>query len=315
MFLAGSASDLGQKLHGRISSQNWWTVFNPSFANVGHNFAVSFRAGRHRADKPFRGILLLPEFGQDEWIDLSAEWFGGAVPVADPKLFTMGTEIWLTFNTGHFENPNRVFIAPVWPRFGEPQEVFLEGRRAIEKNWAFFKQGEKLFALYSVEPLVLLREERSLPNGSFQMVSLGRREHSKVNDDFIVGLRRSIGTAIIPEVGEPGSYLGISHLKLYLRNYRTYVGQVFRCRLSPAGASLELARPMLFHSAEALLGNRPRHNPHLISGTYFSGLGQVEQGTLDIAYGINDHSYGFAHADLTKFRFKASRTSLIGGLD
>lgn len=54
--------------------------------------------------------------------------------VRDPKVFHYLGSVWITFNTGHTEAPNRIFVVEIWPHVGNCYECRLIGRSPIEKT-------------------------------------------------------------------------------------------------------------------------------------------------------------------------------------
>jgi hypothetical protein len=50
------------------------------------------------------------------------------------------------------------------------------------------------------------------------------------------------------------------------------------------------------HSWRAMLPQRKRYNPGLMSATYFSGITKLD-GELVLGYGINDKDFGLAKVD------------------
>ena len=80
--------------------------------------------------------------------------------VADPRAFSFQGKQFVTFNTGHSRRPNELFVVEVNDA-GRPTAAPLPvhlptGRRLIEKNWGFFPCGDRLFAIYTLDPLEIL---------------------------------------------------------------------------------------------------------------------------------------------------------------
>ncbi|MEZ6082488.1 MAG: hypothetical protein R3E58_00680 [Phycisphaerae bacterium] len=113
--------------------------FNPSILLTGDETLIAFRAfGETR--KPFRAYLFSTDGRESSVLDLSEamEKFG-ITNVADPKLFSISGEAWLTLNTGYSKTMNRLYISKVRPSLEEPRECTVENRQKVEKNWAFFE--------------------------------------------------------------------------------------------------------------------------------------------------------------------------------
>ncbi|MEX0671139.1 MAG: hypothetical protein WD060_11850 [Pirellulales bacterium] len=80
--------------------------------------------------------------------------------VADPRAFSFQGKQFVAFNTGHSRRPNDMFVVEV-DDAGRPTAAPLPvhlptGRRLIEKNWGFFPCGDRLFAIYTLDPLEIL---------------------------------------------------------------------------------------------------------------------------------------------------------------
>lgn len=80
---------------------------------------------------------------------------------ADPRVFNYDNKIFVTYNTGHSESPNQIYIQEIDDKFSPKSDPILlikkDGRRKVEKNWGFFQWDHKLYAIYSVSPFVILK--------------------------------------------------------------------------------------------------------------------------------------------------------------
>lgn len=290
-FLSKATSTRTRFLSERLLATRLWNTFNPSIVRLGDDYVVAFRAGLHPGDKPFGAFLILPDTPHGQYIDLTTAFSGSkSGPVCDPKLFRRGEEIWLTFNTGHFEAHNRIFIARVHPDLGTPQEVLVERRNPIEKNWGFFQQAGQLSAVYAAVPSITLRETLDDADGIMRM------EHTSSADNPSADPRFSIGPQ--PQSLGDGRFVTIVHRKKQFFRKRLYVGQVAVMSPAEEGYDVTLLPDMLAHSGASLLGERPKHNKNLLSCTYFSGL-SIENDTALISYGVNDLRAGFAEVTTT----------------
>jgi hypothetical protein len=294
-FLNSRQSPRTASLSHRLNSTGLWNIFNPSVATTESGIAIAFRAGRWPGDKPFRAYYLS---GDDAPVDLSEAFTSRVLPaISDPKLFTLNDEIWVTFNTGHLEKPNRIYIAQMHPNQSRPYELVLSGRQPIEKNWALFTVNGVLHAIYSISPLIVLR-------------AVGHQ-----SDDKIV-FERTVGGASLQHPYESyalGSQLAaldkvghqfalIAHRKFHLNKRRIYLGLPIQIRRDREGQTLVPGRRYLAHSLKSLLGDSPRHNPNLLSCTYFSGLAVAGDRAV-LAYGVNDVSAAFAEVPLRELGF------------
>jgi hypothetical protein len=301
-FLATQSSPRSAGLLARLQRTGLWNIFNPSLAYTPHGIAIAFRAGRQPGDKPFRAYYLPPEDGDERLIDLTEAFSSlGIAVVSDPKLVMLGDEIWVTFNTGHFEKPNRLFAAQIHPALSRPRELVLPGRELIEKNWAFFRRSGVLHALYSVVPPVVLRESGSAEKDHITF----ERIQSMTTETPAARGALTIGTQLAPLDAEARDFATIVHRKFYWRGKRAYLGLPARLRCEDDSYSVTIGRRYLGHSFRALFGDDIRHNRNLLSCTYFSGLIVADGRTL-IGYGINDVAANFADVSAQVLGFEPS---------
>lgn len=75
----------------------------------------------------------------------------------DPRLFVYRDRLWLAYN-GAAYNPARFRQHIVSLQDGQPTNVFaLERYRATDKNWMYFESEGNLYAVYSIDPHVVIR--------------------------------------------------------------------------------------------------------------------------------------------------------------
>jgi predicted GH43/DUF377 family glycosyl hydrolase len=270
-------------------------VFNPSVCAVEDGFWVAFRGFGHDHAKPFQAFLarlgkdgtaLNPPVNLNHWLEALIQ-----APVCDPKVFKLGDRTWMTFNTGHFETPNRIFILDLECGNFAPLEVKFEGRSLIEKNWSFILSGEKLFAVYSIDPLIILEEwERSDTAITFGP----SRELANVDGQGrVIQTRKpkfTIGTPFTPIPATSNTFACIIHRRFYLRKKRCYFGKPGLLTFSDGTARFERRSDLWCHSYRDLLGTTQKHNPSLLSCTYFSGLSAFDD-RVYASYGVNDVDY------------------------
>jgi hypothetical protein len=290
-FLCKHQSPHVDALIQRLVRTGLWNIFNPSIASTPGGIAIAFRAGRWPGDKPFRAFYLPPGSYSDAPIDLTKAFESRDIAVvSDPKLASLGNELWVTFNTGHFEKPNRVFVARLYPEVSDPYELVLPERQTIEKNWALFLADGALHAVYSVRPLVILRvlNAPAARQITFERVQFdGRSEPPSERESLTLGSQ----LAALDSSGR--EFAAIVHQKFHWGKRRAYLGLPARIRRVGDVYNVIVGRSYLAHSPRALFGDSIRHNPNLLSCTYFSGLVVVNDRAL-IGYGINDVSAGFA---------------------
>jgi len=298
-FLGTRQSPITRTLSERLERTGLWNIFNPSIVATVGGVAMTFRAGRWPGERPFRAYYLPPHDGAP--IDLTAAFTAkGVAVVSDPKLFTLGEEIWVTFNTGHTDKPNRIFAAQLHPALSAPCELHVSGRQAIEKNWALFRRNGVLHALYSVHPIIVLRALDCRLSGRIEFERLGAdvKKHPAAPGNL------TLGSQLAALDGDGNDFAAIVHSKFYWRKRRTYLGLPARIRFDREACRIAIGRSYLAHSPGALLGDRVRHNPNLQSCTYFSGV-IVSDDRAILGYGINDVAAGFAEIPLSVLGFDA----------
>lgn len=89
-----------------------------------------------------------------KYLEIDADW------PADPRYFMFKSKRYLTFNSGHFERPNKLYIQEISDEggvVGTPIVVSFKERREIEKNWSFFEKDGRLYTVYSICPFKVLK--------------------------------------------------------------------------------------------------------------------------------------------------------------
>jgi hypothetical protein len=259
---------------------------------------MTFRAGRRPGDRPFRAYYLPPSC-DDESIDLTAAFAAdGVAVVSDPKLFKLGEEIWVTFNTGHTDKPNRIFAAQLHPVLSSAYELDLPGRQVIEKNWALFRRDGALHALYSVHPTIVLRAVDRRSSGRIEFEKLGAAAGKEPTAPGAL----TLGSQLTALDEDGNDFAAVVHRKFYWKRRRTYLGLPARIQFDREACRIAIGHSYLAHSLSALLGDRVRHNPNLQSCTYFSGI-MVSDDRAVLGYGINDVAAGFAEISLSALGF------------
>lgn len=141
--------------------------FNPTMQPFGDGFGVILRAvGRDH----LRGLRKCFINDKSEKISNFKELKLGVFKdsreinwCADPRIFIFKHRIFVSYNTGHIENPNQIYIQELDQDLNPISDPIKlqkkDGRRNIEKNWGFFEYNNKLFAIYSVSPFVVVSIE------------------------------------------------------------------------------------------------------------------------------------------------------------
>jgi len=223
--------------------------------------SVKSRQGVHRANisKYLENELLDPRF-------------------IDPKIFTIDNDIYITFNSGWCPGGNNIFVMKVFPNIERPKRVLYDNRQPQERNWAFFSRDGEIYALYWINPLVILKlTEQTDATWKFVEWHNGDAQPD-VDKDLTIGTQIN------------NSYF-VGHGKLKRDKKKIYLGRLMSLDFDQK--KINQGKYSLSHSFESLLKCKPKHNENLFSCTYFSGL-QVNSIKVTLSYGINDTEYGFS---------------------
>ena len=256
-------------------------LFNPSFFVDEEVEVFGFRAIPREQDAGVLCSFLRIEDASGVVVrNLSDELLGqvDGPRIIDPKVFRLEDGIYVTFNTGWDPPCNQIYVMKVFPEAQPPRRVHYRGRRPQERNWAFFEEDGEIYALYGIEPLVILRlVDREAPDWEFV-------EHHRGDGQGAL----TIGT---PLARIDHRYAFVAHRKLRVPRRKLYLGRLLL--FDPHEKRVEPRGRWLIHSLGSLLGSRTRHNTNLFSCTYFSGI-QVVPGGVRLGYGINDVDWGFS---------------------
>lgn len=267
-------------------------VFNPSLATHGSSTFVAFRGESTPGERPFRAYLAeYDDEGERAFFDLTEIASGfGIGKTADPKLVTLFGELYVTFNTGNVHSgTNDIFLQQVTPQVGSPQRCVFDGRRMVEKNWGFVElPAGGLGVLYSLVPTTILHHAGGALGSDDDLVFVS----AGVHDTAGRFPRLHIGSQ--PHAVSPTSVLVAANQQRPIPGLprKIYFGRLASVDLE-SGRLTRLSRRGLIHSWKAMLPQRTRHNPGLLSATYFSGLSETDD-ALTLTYGINDLSVGIA---------------------
>jgi len=238
--------------------------------------------------------LYIRSGSRNKLINLSSEITKyGISKVADPKLFKMGgDDIYITFNTGYSKTKNEIFFSKVsYEEISAPVQCNYNERNSVEKNWAFFSHEESLYAIYSLNPLIILAADCQCSS-----VKAPEINFHKVFEQYLEGSPSlSIGTQLL-KTSDNGEYLLLAHKKISLRKKRMYLGVLVKFDFqklltNEISSTITFGENYIFHSLKSLLGSRKKWNKHLFSCTYFSGLSQIDDSYI-LSYGVNDVNFG-----------------------
>ncbi|MES2376906.1 MAG: hypothetical protein V4553_10020 [Bacteroidota bacterium] len=268
-----------------INRDKYINVFNPSVYITDEMIYLTFRAFGFKKTQPFHSYLIKynPVSNHKEEIDISEFCIAYNINIcADPKLLSLDNDVWITFNTGYSTSFNSIYLLKVSGAISKPYECLLDGRKIVEKNWAFFKQDNLLQAIYSISPyrkiyLENLDEKTKTFNFKFAKdVNINLAGQTKQK-------KLSVGTQLL-KVGQ--SYCLIAHEKIKIFNKIIYFGRF----VSINGDKITIHPGRMFHSYKSLFGSWKKYNNKLISCSYFSGLAYQADDFI-ISYGINDTAF------------------------
>jgi hypothetical protein len=276
-----------------------YNCFNPSIVFVQGIVIIAFRALNASKTKPFHSFLLIYNHinKNKEIIDLSEYYLQhGIHNAADPKLTVLNDQVWVTFNTGYSKKiKNNLYLAPVYPKLGEPYLCHYADRQRVEKNWSFFSEKGVLKALYSIYPLTVIVEGKRDKGTKtieftqeFQEVNLPPQSRHR---------QLTIGSQAVLKNNK--LYM-MAHEKRYFMNKRCYVGVPICIQKENQNYVRIVSKKRFFHSYLSLLGSLQKHNKNLWSCTYFSGLQIKKDNNVILGYGINDLKYSFKEVNQNK---------------
>jgi len=197
------------------------SVFNPSFVEEAPG-SIIFAVRKVSGGKPGLRSQLILRVNVLNWPQISVELLSevtelGGYRVRDLKLLKRDDDgkIFVTFNTGHERGGNEILLADL-EDLDSPFKIELGGRRRIEKNWGFFWDTGRLFALYGVSPLVMLEQDidDSFPGQIRMKVSTGKVKRP--------GLHKLVSIGSQP-VRYKGGLLITCHLKPNFLWSRAYI--------------------------------------------------------------------------------------------
>ena len=270
-----------------ISPLNIHNVFNPSFYCDENIKIFAFRAIPYGNDELISYVAIEDNNGlvvKNISIDLYKEVDG--VRLIDPKVTKINREFYITFNSGYIPGGNDIFIMKIYPKIESPKRLVYKNRKKQERNWAFFSEQGKIYALYSINPLKILKL-KNISDKEWEMEKFycGKEDNNLLND-------LTIGTQLF---NSDDKYYFIAHKKLHFLKKKIYLGKF--CELDFSNKQIKTGKHWLVHSFKSLFGSRIKHNTNLLSCTYFSGI-QVSDSSIKLGYGINDIEFGFSNHKL-----------------
>ncbi|MEM9305277.1 MAG: hypothetical protein AAGE01_24425 [Pseudomonadota bacterium] len=269
---------LAARFRQQVASLPVSNVFNPSFHVDDRAAVLAFRAIVDGEQELAAFVAV-----DDELIRLDGLTPPVAVPrLIDPKVFALDDRVFITFHSGVVSPRNQVFVMEVHPRVGPIREVIYSRRRPQERNWAFFSKGGDIHAVYWLNPLMVLKLVRETENAWVMARAWAPRLDPHLPENLTLGT---------PLAGHPDGFRFVGHGKTMVDGKKIYQGRAGLFDFERRAITLD--DEWLVHSLASMAGSPIKHNTHLHSCTYFSGI-QVVGGETVVGYGVNDVDYGFA---------------------
>ncbi|MCE9629801.1 MAG: polysaccharide pyruvyl transferase family protein [Planctomycetia bacterium] len=224
---------------------------------------------------------------------------GEAPPwVADPRTFSFQGRRFVTFNTGHSRRPNDLFVAEV-DEAGRPTAApiaahLTTGRRMIEKNWGFFPCGDQLFAIYALDPLLIL----ACTFDGDRLICEPAWRHDWLADHLRAAFGPLHGGTCPMTIGE--RLVTVFQSRWRAADGFEYAGNMLELQPEPPFAPLSVGPWPLFTLDEREREIQPsrRLNSRVAHCLYPAGLiAGPGDGRLSITYGINDAACGYRSYD------------------
>lgn len=280
-------------------------VFNPTITRIQEGYAMAYRVvdeehdiRRLAACHLTRDLEIIPgsivplsnliTFHPHAGLDPRARaWH------ADPRYLSLRGKLYLLWNDGGNKPMNHQFLQEMSSDgrkpIGPAREVTLKfSRTATEKNWMFFDNDEGVWAVYSIEPHIVLKVDLDDP----LTVPCQLHTHVQWESDYAMTFGSLRGSAQPLASGDTFLSLAHSSYKVGLgRHYRACFYRFerhspFRLTHAPR-ICFDLPNPRgeTFHY--------PKLNPEVTEVIYPCGL-VLEGETAVIAYGLNDEACAVA---------------------
>lgn len=266
----------------KISPLGCRAFFNPSMYIEKDLSLFTVRGVRRNPTAKQRGNFNMLSWlvKNDEVICLDEFW-PQVKRVYDAKIFHFFDGIYITFNTAN-EKDNSVYVAKIHPKLESPIELKFTGRNSIEKNWAFYEFKGDRYCLYSINPLVILRDRGGW---NFEEYFRGQKDVGIKND-------LHIGTQFIPF---DNKYMFISHEQVRHEKKIFYMGKfmIFDHEKRKVFMGNKNWCHNIISSTDFYMGRK------LWGVTYFSGIQKCEN-TINVSYGINDRDWAVSSIPIDK---------------
>jgi predicted GH43/DUF377 family glycosyl hydrolase len=302
-------------------------VFNPAIVRHHDRLLMTYRVDFGRA-APARtriacAICVLDERFQvtpGSVVALSDTVIDGGANHFDPRFVAVGDRLFVHYNNNRDTQPNQIFLVELDPQTlaarAPARALHLDGpRQPIEKNWMLFAHEGDLFAIYQIDPHIVLHVDldargavrcRPVHRTAWGTGGYTRRYGAphggappvRVGDHYIAifhsrTLPRAVAATNAPPAVVRMSRTGwFKRIKRWLRQRLDplrYFGGVYGFAAAPPFAPIFIRpEPLLRPDAEA-----PRRRPAASDLTprrvvYPSGLVRLEDDQWLVSYGVHD---------------------------
>lgn len=195
------------------------------------------------------------------------------------KVFELDGKPWLSFAAHTPEQ--HYYLLDLSDCHARPMRMAYDGRRPTEKNWALYREGDAVFALYSLSPLVILRRV-SVATDAWTWECY-HRETGPFNPNFHIGT---------PLQKRGQHWYGVAHEIIHQPMQKAYFGVVVR--LDHTSRTVDVGRKRYAHDSQHMLGlhrSKAMRTPRC--ATYHAGF-QLRGDEAILTYGINDTRAGSA---------------------
>ena len=271
-------------------------AFNPTLLRTVAGLICIYRHVGENGVRTLRRCILNDDLAADNysvWSDEVSALGGNVEWYADPRAFQAGPDYFVSFNTGHSEAPNHIYLVKIdangAPLNGPQRLQGPSERRTFEKNWGMFYSQGNIFVIYSVAPFVVMRLEFR-DEGVFVLPVTTHEWHS----ESIEALSGEIHGGAAPIVVDGHGYY-VTQSTMETSIGRVYTGSILKFEADPPFQPLAVAPLPLFMLSVAEMRMTPRTplNPDVTQCFYPCGaLYESDDMSLTISYGVNDFRSG-----------------------
>ena len=138
-------------------------IFNPALICFGGEHLMAYRVVTPDGRRRLAICRLAPDLSvvPHSAVPLSDSIYSGGTWHADPRFCIVQDRLFLHYNNGAQQAESAIYLVEIDPRsllaVGQARRLVLAGpKRRVEKNWMLFAHGDRLWAVYSIAPHVVL---------------------------------------------------------------------------------------------------------------------------------------------------------------